>query len=87
MENILCLSMLHYIPNQDEVIKKLYNMLEDGGVLKLEMGLTDEPEIINGKYYTSIPFLQRLFPVEIEVKPSVNQAGDHIPRYVVTVKK
>lgn len=84
---ILCLSMLHYIPNQDEVIKKLYNMLEDGGVLKLEMGLTDEPEIINGKYYTSIPFLQSLFPVEIEIKPSVNQAGDHIPRYVVTVKK
>jgi len=84
---IIALSMLHYIPNQDEIIKKLYGMLNPGGVLKLEMGIHTETAVINGKYYPSAEHIQSLFPVSISISHSVNQAGDAIPRYVITVIK
>lgn len=84
---IMALSMLHYIPDQDIVIKQLYDMLNPGGILKLEMGVHFKTDQINGKYYPSFGHLQRLFPGEIEISSSVNQAGDYIPRYVITVVK
>jgi 2-polyprenyl-3-methyl-5-hydroxy-6-metoxy-1,4-benzoquinol methylase len=84
---ILCLSMLHYLSNQDEIIKKLYSMLNPGGVLKLEMGINVITTEINGKFYPSLEHVQSLFPDSITISPSVNQAGDAIPRHVITAVK
>lgn len=87
---ILCLSMIHYVDKQEDLIKRLLGMLAPKGELILEMGIHqgNENEIkdVNGKYYPTFNRLQTWVEGYNFINvPSVNQAGDDIPRQVITI--
>jgi 2-polyprenyl-3-methyl-5-hydroxy-6-metoxy-1,4-benzoquinol methylase len=90
--HVLVLSMFHYINNQEEIIKKLMNVLKQDGVLKLELGIfqeeTNELKVINNKYYpTKLKLEEMLQDYTYVIDASVNQAGDDIPRFVLSISK
>ncbi|WP_051257848.1 class I SAM-dependent methyltransferase [Desulfovibrio cuneatus] len=98
---ILCLSALHYAPDQEAFIHRLMERLDPSGVLVLEIGVVESEEdsfvpvkraMRQGEYDI------RLFPTFAKVSsmlasyafkymgPSVQQAGDPLGRHVFHVQ-
>lgn len=98
---ILCLSALHYAPDQSAMIQRLMDRLEPGGLLVLEIGVAD------GDADEFIPVKRsikaqgddiRFFPTFAKVRSmlspyafkhmgqSVMQSGDPLPRHVFHVQ-
>jgi 2-polyprenyl-3-methyl-5-hydroxy-6-metoxy-1,4-benzoquinol methylase len=89
---ILVLGLFHYLNNQEEIINKLISILKPDGVLKLEIGIfptnTNETEVLKNKYYpTESKLKEMLKNYNFTINPSVNQVGDKIPRFIVSVTK
>ena len=90
--HILMLSVIHYLDNQEDIIKRILGILKPGGVLKLEMGIhpdkTVDTKIVNEKYYpTESKIKSILTNYTYTINKSVDQGGDDIPRFVVSVIK
>jgi len=87
---ILVLGLVHYLSNQKEIIKKLIGLLKPDGILKLEIGIfpsnTNETKILKNKYYpTELKLKEMLENYNFTINPSVNQVGDKIPRFIVSI--
>jgi SAM-dependent methyltransferase len=91
---ILFLSAIHYEPEQKRLLDKLVHHLTEDGVLILECGVKGGPgkkqwHVVprwdGAKRYPSLDLLRRVLLSKYGVRwigPSVNQAGDPVPRYV-----
>jgi SAM-dependent methyltransferase len=91
---IFFLSAIHYEPEQKRLLDKLADHLTEDGVLVLECGVKGGPgkkqwHVVprwdGVKRYPSLDLLRRELLSRYGVRwigPSVNQAGDPIPRYV-----
>lgn len=89
---ILCLSAIHYAKDQQQLLDMLMSRLNPGGLLVLELGLapgtTDEfvpvkRSIDTRLFPTKTKLLNLLAPYTFKyIGPSVEQAGDPLPRHV-----
>jgi len=92
---ILCLSAMHYAKDQQQLLNMLMKRLNPGGVLVLELGIApgEADELVPVKRSIDT----RLFPTKTRlygmlspytfkyIGPSVEQAGDPLPRHVYHV--
>ena len=92
---ILCLSAIHYADDQQRLLTMLMRRLKPGGLLVLELGIAP------GEADAFVPVKRaidtRLFPTRTKlhsmlapytfkyIRPSVEQAGDPLPRHVYHV--
>ena len=92
---ILCLSAIHYAKDQQNLLDMLMSRLNPGGLLVLELGIAP------GEAAEFVPVKRsidtRFFPTKAKLQamlapytfkyigPSVDQAGDPLPRYVYHV--
>ncbi len=93
---IIMLSALHYATDQEAMIHKMMNKLNDDGVLVLEISIA--PGAANEFIKVKRSIDERFFPTRTKltsvlkdyawkiVGHSVNQAGDPLQRYVVHIK-
>jgi len=98
---ILCSSTMHYfVGKQKEFIDKCYNLLSDGGIFVLELGVVDKHRSTNVFVRTRADGALTQYPANdylvndlckdfemIYCAESVQQAGDDIPRFVYHFKK
>ena len=92
---ILCLSAIHYANDQEQLLNMLMKRLNPGGLLVLEQGIApgeaDEfvpvKRSIDTRLFPTQTRLHRMFsPYTFKyIGPSVEQAGDPLPRHVYHV--
>ena len=89
---ILCLSAIHYAKDQQQLLDLLMSRLKPGGLLALELGIApgeaDEfvavKRSIDSRFFpTKLKLRNMLAPYTFKyIGPSVDQAGDPLPRHV-----
>lgn len=94
---VLLASAIHYAEDQAALVHRLVDALTEDGVLILELGIVSSPRTewvkvkrgIDERYFPSMAQLKRTLAgcAWKWMGPSVDQAGDPVPRHVVHVSR